>query len=140
MKVMKIKQKLALLNVFVLALVLMSTLFFSVQAFAATEVKTCGNVETSLISCDEGDGTSGDISDTGLWGVLEMAIGILTAGVGVAALAGVVYGAVLYTTAEGSPDKVKKAIEVFRNVVIGVVAYALMYAGLNFIIPGGLFN
>jgi len=64
----------------------------------------------------------------------------LTAGIGVLAVAGIVYGSILYTSAGDSSEKVSKSREVIRNVVIGILAYALMYAVLNFIIPGGLFT
>jgi len=142
---MKAKQTVMFIKLSVIALLFISTISLSMglQAFAADapeKINYCGGVETSLITCDEPGGSTTDISETGVWGILILAINILSAGVGVAALAGIVYGAALYTTAEGSAEKVKKAIEVFRNVVIGVVAYALMYAGLNFLIPGGLFN
>lgn len=103
-------------------------------AYAAEE---CGGVQTSIISCSEGDGTTG-VRDSGLWGILRIAINIMTAGVGVLAVAGIVYGAILYTSAGGSQDQVKKAVEIIRNVVIGLLAFALMWAVLNFIIPGGL--
>jgi hypothetical protein len=63
----------------------------------------------------------------------------LTAGVGVLALAGIVYGAVLYTSAGGSPEQIKKARTIFVNVVVGVVAFAAMWGLLNFLIPGGVF-
>jgi hypothetical protein len=81
-----------------------------------------------------------DASNSGVWGVLLLAINILTAGVGVAAVGGIVYGSLLYTSAGGSPEQVKKAVGIITNVVIGVIAYALMFSGLNFLIPGGLFN
>jgi hypothetical protein len=71
---------------------------------------------------------------------LILVINILTAGVGIAAIGGIVYGAVLYTTAGGSQEQVKKAISIITNVVIGIVAYALMWALLNFLIPGGVFK
>lgn len=100
---------------------------------------TCGGVETSIISCG-GSKDAKDVEDTGLWGILLMAINILTAGVGVLALAGIVYGAILWTSAGGSPEQIKKARTVFTNVVIGVVAFGGMYALLNFIVPGGVFN
>ena len=64
----------------------------------------------------------------------------MTAGVGVLALAGIVYGAVLYTSAGGSPEQIKKARTIFTNVVIGVLAFAGMYTLLQFIVPGGVFN
>lgn len=81
-----------------------------------------------------------NVSNTGVWAILLLAINILTAGIGVAAIGGIVYGAILYTSAGGSQEQVKKAMGVITNVVIGVVAYALMFSLLNFLIPGGLFN
>ena len=101
---------------------------------------SCGGVQTSIISCSQAGGDNTDIKNTGLWGILILAVNILTAGVGVLALAGIVYGAILYTTAGGSAEQVKKAMDIFRNVIIGVVAFAGMWALLNFLIPGGAFN
>lgn len=91
--------------------------------------------------CDGGvqPADASDVANTGIWGVLLLAINILTAGVGIAAIGGVIYGSVLYTTAGGSQEQVKKAMGIITNVVIGVIAYALMFAGLNFLIPGGIF-
>ena len=99
---------------------------------------SCGGVSTSIISCDQKGGKT--LETTGVWGLLLLVINILTAGVGVLAVAGIVYGSILYTSAGDSSEKVSKAREVIRNVVIGILAYALMYAVLNFIIPGGLFT
>ena len=78
------------------------------------------------------------VSTTGIWGVLLTVINILTAGIVIAAIAGIVYGSILYTTAGGKPEQVKKASTVIVNTLLGIVAYALMFAFLNFIIPGGL--
>ena len=123
---------------------------------------TCGGVETSILKCPEPGAQeciteSGDRvpavngkcankskliaqpQDTGLWGVLILAMNILTAGVGVAAIAGIVWGSILYTTASGKPEQVKKANMVIANTVLGIVMYALLYSFLNFIIPGGMF-
>lgn len=94
---------------------------------------SCGGAETSVISC-EGEGSTAIIN------IIKQVIKILTAGVGVAAFGAVVYGAFLYTTSEGSPDKVKKAREVWMNTVIGLLMFAFMVAITNFIIPGGVFN
>lgn len=81
-----------------------------------------------------------NLSQNGVWGLLLLAINILTAGVGIAAIGGIVYGSILYTSAGGSPEQVKKAVGIITNVVIGIVAYALMFGLLNFLIPGGVFN
>ncbi len=109
----------------------------STNTFAANQ---CGGVETAIISCTQKGGLKATVENTGAWGILLLAINILTAGIGIAAIGGIVYGAILYTSAGGSPEQVKKATTIITNVVIGVVAYALMFSGLNFLIPGGLFN
>lgn len=127
---MKIKQKIQML---LIAIASFGGLLAPTMVYATT---SCGGVTTSIISCNE---TGGNLTqNTGIWGLLTMVIKILTGGIGVLAVAGIVYGAILYTTAAGSAEQVKKAIEVFRNVVIGIVAYALMFGFLNFIIPGGV--
>lgn len=118
------------------------------SAFAACTpsdtVKCCGGVETSLISCDQsGDTSSGNeeaIKNTGIWGILILTINIMTTGVGVLAIAGFIYGGILYTTSGGSPEQVKKARTVFTNVVIGIITFGAMFTILNFIVPGGVFN
>lgn len=97
----------------------------------------CGGVETAIIKCDADN--SGDLEDNGVWGLLIIVLNVLTAGVGILAVGGIVYGAILYTTAEDKADQVKKATDIITNVVIGLVFYALMWAGLNFIVPGGVF-
>ena len=100
----------------------------------------CGGVATSVVDCAQ-TGTSGSgIANTGVWGILLLAINILTALVALAAVGGVVYGAVLYTSAGGSQEQVKKAMGIITNVVIGVITYALMYSVSNFLIPGGIFS
>ena len=101
---------------------------------------SCG-VDTSIIDCTTtADGDSSNLEKTGLWGLMLLAINILTAGVGVAALAGLIYGAVLYTTSGDSPEQVKKSHTIIKNVVIGLVMYALLYSLMNYLIPGGIFN
>lgn len=123
-----------------------ASLFFIFASFAFVAslsqpalAASCGGVETAILDCG-GDKDADKVEDTGIWQLLLIAINILTAGVGVAALGGLVYGAFLYTSAGGSPDKVKKAREIFVNVVIGVISFAAMYALLNFLIPGGIFT
>lgn len=112
---------------------------FAVSASAPAYAADCGGVQTSIINCEQkGDGKN--IQDSGLWGVLLMAVNILSAGVGVLALGGIVYGSILYTSAGGNPEQIKKAKGIFINVAVGVIAFAGMFALLNFLVPGGIFN
>lgn len=132
---MKLKQKITSLLVAAGAITVLGAPLVSTATYAAT---SCAGVPTSIISCDQSG--KGGVQNSGLWGLLMLAINILTAGVGVAALGGIVYGAVLYTTAGGDPGRVKKAITILTDVGIGIVAYALMWSLLNFLVPGGIFH
>lgn len=124
---------------FGLSFFLTQTPVLAASCTPTAKTQCCGGVQTSIISCKQ-DNTGNDYTNTGLWGILLIAVNILTAGVGVVALAGIVYGAILYTSAGGNQEQVKKAITIFTNVVIGVIAFAGMWALLNFLIPGGVFK
>ena len=134
---MKIKQTVKSLLVMVaLAFVAIPVMSSPVYAVGDNGCET----PTALIKCDNVQDNATSVENTGVWSLLLTAINILTAGIGILAVAGIVYGSVLYASAGGSPEQVKKAMGIISNVVIGIVAYALMYALLNFLIPGGLFD
>lgn len=139
-------------NIVFFAIALISCLVFSIapqsvgatssapeqDLFVTTGDETCGGANTSIISCDQTN--SKDLENNGVYGILLLVINILSGGIGIAAVGGVVYAAVLYSSAGANPDNVKKAKEMFVNIGIGIVAYILMYSLLNYLIPGGLFN
>jgi hypothetical protein len=129
---MKIKQ-----TVILLAVVMGLGSLVVAPAASAAE---CGGVQTSIISCNEKGGEDAPIEQTGVWGILKLVINVMTTGVGILAVGGIVYGSILYTSAGGSSEQTKKAIGIITNVVIGLIAYALMYAITNFLVPGGLFS
>lgn len=118
------KQNTVVAGLSALALVATTSLVLSTTAYAAT----CGGVETSLIDC----------GDDGVMGILKLVVNTLTAGIGIAAVGAIVYAGILYTTSAGSSDQTKKAMGIISNVAVGILAYALMYLLLNFIIPGGV--
>jgi hypothetical protein len=99
---------------------------------------SCGGADTSFITCTEG--ATNSTRNNGVWALLIMALNILTAAVGVAAVGGIAYGAALYASAADAPDRAKKGMEFIKNVVIGLIAYGLMFVILNFLIPGGIFS
>lgn len=121
-------------------LIVLSLIFINSFIVNAGNVfaESCGGVDTALIKCDQGEGK--DLKDNGIWGLLLIVINILTAGVGIMAVGGIIYGSILYTSSGNSPDQIKKAKQIIINVVIGIVMYALMYSFLNFVIPGGIFS
>lgn len=107
------------------------------QTVAAAE---CATVPTSIIGCKQTGGEGAELTNTGIWGILLLIINIMSAGIGVVAVGGLVYGSILYASAGGGPEQIKKAKTIIVDIVIGLVAYAFMFAFLNFIIPGGIFT
>ena len=92
-------------------------------------------VDTNII----GGGSGVDVTDgQGIYDILRLIVTILTYGLGVAATIGVVIAGVMYLTAKDSPDKVAAAKKRLIEVVIGLVAWAVMAAVLNWLIPGGV--
>ncbi len=131
---MKIKQK-----TIYAALTLVSV--FGIGAAAAQPVGalTCGGATTSIIGCSQGSGGK-NAQDTGVWGLLLVVLNVMTAGIGIAAVGGIVYASILYASSSDSAEQTKKAKDIIRNVAIGLIAYAAMYILLNFIVPGGIFT
>lgn len=81
-----------------------------------------------------------DVGRTGILDILRLGLRILTAGVGIVAVAAFVYAGVMYTSAGDNSGQVQKAKEIMMNTVIGIVAYALLAVFLNWLIPGGVFG
>jgi len=138
---MKLKQK-------VMVMVVAAFSIMSIGAVTAPiAAANCGDIPTSIIGgtvCDGMDNNNKDpktsTQTNGVWKLLILVLNIMTAGVGILGVAGIVYGSVLYTTASDKAEQTKKAIGIITNVVIGIIAYGLMYIGLNFLIPGGIFT
>ena len=92
----------------------------------------CGGTETSLISCDT--------KENGVLGLLLLALNILTAGIGIVAIGGIIYAAILWTTAEDKSAQITKSKTTIFNVILGLTAYALLFGLVQFLVPGGVFN
>lgn len=106
---------------------------------AGTAINKCGDVDTAFnYGCSGADsGSSGN--NNPIFQVLFFIVNIVALGVGMAAIGGVIYGAILYTSAGDNGEQTKKGINIVVNAVLGVVLFAFMYAILNFLVPGGLF-
>lgn len=112
-----------------------SVLGLSAAAIQPTQAAQCAGVATSIIQCDEKEGGE----NTVMW-LLVMTVNIMAIGVAIAAVGGVVWAAILYTTAADNPAQVAKAKTILFNVAIGLAAYGLMFSLINFLVPGGVFN
>ena len=67
-------------------------------------------------------------------------LNVLSGLVGLAVVGGLVWGGILYMSARADSGQIEKAKMVMFNSVVGLVLFVFMYAILQFIIPGGLFN
>ena len=61
-------------------------------------------------------------------------------GVAIAVVGGIIYGAILYTSSGAKSEQAKKGMGVIRNAIIALLLYFIMFAFLNFLMPGGLFT
>lgn len=102
--------------------------------------KCCGGVKTSLIPCASTGGETSNVEESAVWQVLVFILNIVTGIVGVVAVGGIVYGAMMYASAQDNASQVQEAVGIIRNVIIGIVMYLGMFALLQYLIPGGIFN
>jgi hypothetical protein len=88
--------------------------------------------------CDTAKKDDVATKDSGVFKLLIWVINILTAMVGIAAVGGLVYAGILYASARSGAEQVAKSKNIITDVVIGIVAYALMYLVINWLVPGGV--
>jgi hypothetical protein len=65
-------------------------------------------------------------------------IRFLSFGVGIAVVGGIAAGGVVYATSQGNPAGTQKGITIITNSIVGLLLYLLMFALLQFLIPGGI--
>lgn len=92
-------------------------------------------IETNLFGTVTDDGNG-----CGVYTVLNLILTVLTFGVGIAATVGLVIAAITYLTAADDTGKITKAKTRIFEIVIGFLVYAMMWAALNWLLPGGLLN
>lgn len=110
------------------------------EAVETNNGSKCGDnqVEVSILG---GDSNCFDIQDSGndIFDMLGIILDVLTYGVGAAGVIGIVISAIQYMTAAGNEAQMTKAKNRIIEVVIGLVAYGLMYTFLQWLVPGGMF-
>lgn len=115
----------------------------AVAFFGASPVEAqakCGGVDVAFLECDEGHRPSGDaVEDSALWRILEMVLNIMVGLVGIAAVGGLVFAAIMYSSAQDNASQVQQAKDTIRNVIVGIVMFLFMWSGLQYLIPGGIF-
>lgn len=102
-----------------------------------------GEVETSFSfggkKCLPENSESASVNDNPIYILFIEFLKFFSALVGVAVTGGIIWGGILWSTAQGNPSQTQKATTVITNAIIGLVIYILMFAIINFLVPGGLF-
>lgn len=68
--------------------------------------------------------------------LLRFVLNILTAGIGIVAVAAFVYAGILYSSAGDNANQVSKAKTIMTDTAIGIVAFGLLYLALKWLLPG----
>jgi|GEM_PF-3946828 len=64
---------------------------------------------------------------------MSIAIGILVVG-------GVTWGGIIYSTSQGNPAQAQKGTTIIGNSALGLILYLLLYAIVEWLVPGGAFS
>ena len=92
--------------------------------------------KTNILDADKIDGEKGE----GVWYILNLIVTIMTFGVGIGGVAGIIIAGLQYITAADNSDRMAKAKKRIIDVVIGMAIYAVFWAALNWLLPGGIFH
>ena len=116
MKTLKMVSKIMMMGVLIFGLAY-TVLAFSQPVFA---------------NCNETDPKSG------IFAILGMVLNVLTFGVGIAATAGFIFCGYQYMTSKNEPAVIVKIKTRIFNMVIGLLIYAMFWAVIALLLPGGL--
>lgn len=104
---------------------------------AQSGTQSCAGVDTAFLSCRVP--TAAGLAGTGFGALLSIIITVMAAAAGIVAVGAFVFAGIVYASAGGNPSQVKKARDILKNTVIGIVLFAALYGIIEFIVPGGLF-
>ena len=104
---------------------------FNLPAMATSGLETFGVEAAILTGCANEEKSPGG----GISCILNLVVDILTIGVGILGVIGITVVGIQYLTAGGSEEKTRKAKRRLFEIVIGLVAYVLIYAALKWLLP-----
>lgn len=76
--------------------------------------------------------------DVGIQCMFNEVLAFFSILVGILVVGGVVIGGIMYSTSQGNPSQTQRGITIIANSVIGLVLYLLLYAIINWLLPGGV--
>ena len=106
----------------------------STPATATNGTTTFGVEAAILTDCAKAEDGSGN--GAGVLCILQLVIDIMTIGVGILGVLGITIVGIQYLTAGGSEEKTRKAKRRMFEIMIGLLAYVVIYAVLKWLLPG----
>lgn len=113
---------------FGIILVILLAIISGAPVFAAQ----CGGADTTLVECGNDEG--------GIWHILSLILDIMSIGIGILGVIGIMVAGIQYLTAGDKEDQAKKAKSRIYEIVLGLVFYAVLFVALEWLMPGGLIN
>ncbi len=116
-------------------------IFVAFGSMIISAISTCnvfaseGTVETIFWGSVQDDNEG-----CGVYMILNLILDILTYGIAIAAAIGITISGITYLTAKDNEQQSLKARKRIINIVIGLAAYAVLFVGLGFILPGNRLN
>ena len=103
----------------------------TVPAYADTEGKYGEGEKTAILkSCNDDNGKGSSIVC-----VIQLVVNIMSVLIGVVGIIGIVIVGLQYLTAGGNEEQTRKAKRRLFEIIIGLVAYAFVYAIAQWILP-----
>lgn len=97
-------------------------------------------IETSIKFEDNEDKLCNAGGASPITAILITIINFMAGGVGAAVIIGIIFGGFMYMTSDGEEAKAKQGRQIIANSIIGAVLFLFMFAAVQFLVPGGVFN
>jgi hypothetical protein len=93
-----------------------------------------GYAETVILNCVETE------NGCGLFMIINIVLTVITAGVTVLGILGIIISSIMYASARDNEDQVAKAKKRIMEVIIGLALWVFLYIIIQFLLPGGFMN
>jgi hypothetical protein len=104
-----------------------------------TDTSTCSTA-TGCVDVGESAASCSSMSCSFIGTYVNPAITLLSVIVGIVVVIAIIVGGIQFSTSGGDPKKAARGRKHVVNAIFGLIAYIVLYAFLQFIIPGGRLN
>jgi len=116
------------LSISIITICIILSLFFGLSANALTVEDTGLKKTAETAEIVASGATPPDIAD-----IVGFVVGALLSLIGVVFMIFIIYGGIMWMTAEGNSERVKKAGEILKNSAIGLIIVLAAYAVVSFV-------